>query len=76
MCGRGGGYRRDCSLTHTERISLTPHSGVVLQQFWDPLRLDRGALTWFTSRGNCRQGCRADYWKDVLRGDEERVFRL
>lgn len=54
-------------LSQTQTGSVSPRTaGSYLQQSWDPLRLDRGALTWFRCRRNCRQGCRVDYWEDVL----------
>lgn len=61
-----GLYSKDCSLRQRQTQSHPRTAGLYLQQSWDPLRLDRGALTWFRSKGNCRSVC----WVD----DRDNIF--
>lgn len=64
-------------LSQTQTGSVPPRTaGLYLQKSWDPLRLHRGALTWFRCRNICRQGCCLDYWEAVLWSEAECVCQL
>lgn len=55
--GSSDGEKRARLKTRKRRV-LRRTAGFDWWQSWDPLRLDRGALTWFRCRRGCRQvGC-------------------